>query len=444
VDAFWPTFTRRPQTPPAFAGDLAMQQSAHMPTPAQVVIPLQDTPEDPFQVFVGSGDIVQAGQKIGIMGKEPNHIAVHATVSGTISAIIPMPHPLVYQINSVRISAQQKEKKIQNRPCSTVSHEDIFYFFREMGIPLDYASLPNAACLIVNATEFEPGISAKQRILIEKQEAVAGGLKLLAEASGTTKVVLICEKKDEQIRSIVWNICNKIQTATVQEVDSPFPDTIQELLRQKHARQSCDANKEASSDTSLMLDPAILAAAYDAYYHDIPFMEQLITVAGSGVQTPMNVWVPIGTLLSDIIQYAGGDPASARRVTIGGTLTGRPQYSLGAPLIKKSHAVIANIAIAFDKGRRSRFYNRCACVRCGKCVDVCPARIPPNTIAELIEHRRFDDAAGLGLFSCLECGLCYYVCPSQIPLVELLKLGKLNSRGRDSLLIFNSYKTLYS
>ena len=123
---------------------------------------------------------------------------------------------------------------------------------------------------------------------------------------------------------------------------------------------------------------------------------------------------------------------------------GRPQPSLDAPLIKKSRGIFAAVALVFDEERRSRFYKRSPCVRCGKCVDVCPAGITPNIIADLVEHKRMDEAAEFGLFSCLECGLCYYVCPSMIPLVELLKLGKLNSKGRESLLIFNSYRTLYS
>ncbi len=149
----------------------------------------------------------------------------------------------------------------------------------------------------------------------------------------------------------------------------------------------------------------------------------------------------MGTLLVDVIEFAGGNIENTRRVTIGGALMGRPQFSLEVPVIRKTRGIYAAIALTFQEERKSKFYRRGPCIRCGKCIDVCPASLVPNHLAELIEHRHFEEAEEQGLFSCLECGLCYYVCPSIIPLVELVKLGKLKLKGRDSLLIFNSYKT---
>ncbi len=444
MDAFWPTFQRRNQAPPDYIGDTATKQSVRMAQPQRVVLPLQDVPENPFEVFVNTGDTVTAGQKVGTIGKAPEHIAVHSPIAGEVTAIIPMPHPLVHEVNSVRISADGTESQAPMQPFRDSGLSDVGEFFREKGIPLDYKYFATIATILVNATEFEPYLCSKERLILEETEKFSQGLTILLENSGADKLIIVVEKGKSSLVSVVRSLCNRIPAAVIEEVNQPLPDTIEAMIRQKALMRGIVKDKVTAIDRTIVIEPYIAVAVYDAFVLGIPFMEQLVTVAGSGIQTLQNMWIKIGTQLSDIIQQAGGNVSNVRRVTLGGPIMGRPQPMLDAPLIKKARGVFAAVALAFDEERKSRFYKRCACVRCGKCVDVCPARIPPNLIADLVEHKRFGEAEELGLYSCLECGLCYYVCPSIIPLVELLKLGKLNSKGRDSLLIFNSYRTLWT
>jgi len=185
-----------------------------------------------------------------------------------------------------------------------------------------------------------------------------------------------------------------------------------------------------------------LFAIYRAWSSGDPFIERLITVAGSGIKNSQNTWVKIGTPLAHIIQCSGGSPSRLGRVAVGGPLMGIPQHSLGVPLVKKARGVFAAVAFLFDEHRKSRFYKRIPCIKCAKCVDVCPASIIPCVIAGLVDNKLFNDAEQWGVFNCIECGLCEYVCPSRIPLLELIKLGKVSLRGAGCLLTLSNLEAL--
>jgi len=159
---------------------------------------------------------------------------------------------------------------------------------------------------------------------------------------------------------------------------------------------------------------------------------------------PHNIWVYVGTALADILKYAGVAFPFAGRVALGGPMMGGPRYSLETGIGRRVRGLYAATGLFMADDRKSRFYQSCACVRCGKCAEVCPAGLMPIAIAEQVKFLEPDRALELGLLSCLECGLCVFVCPSQLPLVEMIKLGKLQTKGRESLLIYNIFKTLSS
>jgi electron transport complex protein RnfC len=121
---------------------------------------------------------------------------------------------------------------------------------------------------------------------------------------------------------------------------------------------------------------------------------------------------------------------------------GAPQHSLDTPLVKKAKGIFAAVAFLFDEHRESRFYRRVSCVKCAKCVDVCPVSLVPSMLGTLVEHARLDDAAQWGVFRCVECGLCEYVCPSRIPLLELMRLGKYRIKGDAALLVRQTLDSL--
>lgn len=439
MDGLIPTFRRRERIPPIEHEQMLNSPSTAMPPPDKVIIPLQDTPEDTYELYVGLGDKVKTGQEIGTIGKGAGALSVHATVSGEVVEIGEMFHPLVQHVASVKIVSDGLDTCVAPLSFKESGMADPFDFLRKMGVPLGYRRIRGIKTFFINITEFEFCFNSRERLILERGERVVEGVRLLLTTTGARAVFLV-EKRQKKVYEILKSFCTVTSDTDIRLVSKPYPDTLRELIRQK-ALTDQENGIDSPVHQTMIINPDLLVAIHDAYYHGQPFINEFLSIVGSAVRTPQNVWIRMGTLLSDVIRYAGGNIENTRRVTIGGALMGRPQFSLDVPVIRKARGIYAAIALTFQEERKSRFYRRGPCVRCGKCVDVCPARLVPNDIADHIEQRRFEEAEELGLFSCLECGLCYYVCPSIIPLVELIKLGKLKLKGRDSLLIFNSYKT---
>jgi electron transport complex protein RnfC len=442
MDGFLPTFTRRACAPPDCREQTLGRQSTALPSPEQVLLPLQDTPEQPCAAFVRAGDRVRAGQPVGRIGTETDGIQVHASVAGAVAAVGPALHPLGDQVETVTVVADGSCAAVPPLPWSTAGSSTFEGFLRAMGISLDYRLLHEPAALFVNATEFEPYAASGARLLLEQPDTFLRGVSLLLQGTGCPQAMVAVEKKMLRQAPALRKLRRAEAGIRLVELDCPCPETVREVLGQQARASAAGSGTISPGRRILMLDPACVLAVQQACDRGMPFIDQLVTVAGSGIPEPGNVWVKTGTPLRSLLARAGADVHSLGRVSLGGPLMGLPQHSLDVPVLRRTRSVFAAVALLFDEDRKSRFYKRNTCVRCAKCVDVCPAGIPPGLIVELVENRRLAAAERLGLFSCLECGLCCYVCPSIIPLVDFIKLGKLRLAGPDGLLSVRACKTL--
>ena len=445
MDGFLPTFLRRKTRPP-FPGWLVQEGPASkMETPERVVIPLQDTPDTPYEVVVQAGEAVGSGQLLGWTGKDPARLGVHASISGRIDKVGPEPHPLGAKVHSVSIAYDGADERRVSSPLKSRGAGDggqkMIEGFREMGIPLNYDFLYargfKVSSLLVNATEFEPYITSSHQLIREFPQNLVEGLKVLMGACSASRAVVLLEKDQPSLIKALKEAGKEAPGMAVRGAGRPYPETATRglLLRRLFSGGSAPAEVMSVSLSSLF-------AIYRAWSSGAPFTERLITIAGSGIKNPQNTWVKIGTPLAHTIQCSGGSLSCLGRVAVGGPLMGIPQHSLEVPLIKKARGVFAAVAFSFDEHRRSRFYKRIPCIKCAKCVDVCPASIIPGFIAGLIENKLFSEAERWGVFSCMECGLCEYVCPSRIPLLELMKHGKVSLKGEGYLMTRNTLETL--
>jgi len=412
--------------------------AVHMPVPEKVELLLQDLPEDSYEVLVEIGEYVRGGQKIGTMGIKPQYLAVHTPCAGRISAIEQRVHEAggERRVLAVEVTAILDQECEPEEPFSQFQG-DWLMFLRERGVPLDYEALAAARVLIVNCTDFEPTISTRTEIIQSHSDAFAGGLQRLMDATGLGEVTLLASAAESGLREHLDAIAERVSGVRVKTVPHAYPDTLQPLLSFRQRLNGRPA-------PAVILGPGQVMAVYEALEMGQPCIRHLVSVAGSAVPSPHNIWVYVGTPLADILRQAGVTFPFAGRVALGGPMMGGPRYSLDAGIGKRVRGLYAATGLLLDDERKSRFYQSCACVRCGKCVDVCPADIMPISIAEQVKFYDLTKAQEFGLLSCLECGLCVFVCPSQLPLVEMIKLGKLQTKGRESLLIYNIFKTLSS
>jgi len=445
VDGFLPTFIRRKARPP-FPGRLAQEGPAlKMEIPERVVVPLQDTPDTPYEVAVRAEETVRSGQLLGWMGKAPARLGVHASTSGRVDRVGPAPHPLGINVYSVSITSDGNDEGCVSSPLKSGeaggNGQKAIEGFREMGIPLNYGLLYargfKVSSLLVNATEFEPHITSSHQLIREFPQNLVEGLKVLMGACSASRALVLLEKDMPSLIKALKEAGAEAPGIVVRGAGRPCPETATKdfLLRKLFSGGPAPAEVMSVSLSSLF-------AICRAWSSGEPFTERLITIAGSGIKNPQNTWVKIGTPLAHLIQCSGGSLPCLGRVAVGGPLMGIPQYSLEVPLIKKARGIFAAVAFLFDEHRRSRFYKRIPCVKCAKCVDVCPASIIPSFIAGLIDNKLFHDAEQWGVFNCIECGLCEYVCPSRIPLLELMKHGKVSLGGEGCLLTRSNLETL--
>jgi electron transport complex protein RnfC len=157
-------------------------------------------------------------------------------------------------------------------------------------------------------------------------------------------------------------------------------------------------------------------ALFQSVKYSKPLIERIVTVSGNGIKEPKNIVVKFGTPISDIVKFCGGLKNKVKKIVFGGVMTGIAQFSLDTPVIKTVNGIVLQESIDDEKIKE--------CVRCGKCVDVCPMNLLPEVLFRSISHKNFNDAIAYGLNECIECGCCAYICPSFIPLVHYFKYAK--------------------
>ena len=148
-------------------------------------------------------------------------------------------------------------------------------------------------------------------------------------------------------------------------------------------------------------------------------IERLVTFAGSALKEPKNLWVKVGTLVSDLFSNGTLEfREEPRKVVSGGPMMGISLDSLDYPIIKGTSGILFLSESDLDTREES------SCIKCGRCVDKCPMELLPLEFARLAKKSLWAELDDFFIADCIECGCCTYTCPAKIPLVQYIKLGK--------------------
>ena len=399
--------------------------------PKQVIIPMQQHIGAPCQPLVAVGDRVLRGQKIG--DGEGLCVPVHASVSGTVIAIEPRPHTSGRMVNAIVIENDFQDETVPevgcDLPLEQLDAETVLHTIREAGIvgmggaafPGNVKALTSMGkidTLIANACECEPYITADDSLLRTEPEHVLEGMQILRQILKPERVVLAIEDNKAEAIQKVKELLKDHKEIEVKILPTMYPQGAEKQLVQSVTGREVLPGQLPASVGCAVFNVSTFAAIYRAVRLGRPLYQRIVTVSGEAIAQPQNFIVRIGTPLHDLIEVAGGLNEKTERVISGGPMMGFAQSDLSVPVIKATNSVLCLLKDVNGAAENP------VCLRCGKCVAVCPMRLQPLYMYRFVNANRVDELERLNLLDCMECGSCAFTCPGKLPLVERFRKGK--------------------
>ena len=394
--------------------------------PKHVVIPMLQHIGAPCTPMVQVGDHVLRGQKIG--DGEGLCVPVHASVSGTVVAVEPRPHTNGRMIMAVVIENDFQDTPVEitpmNLPPEQLDIDEVLHRIREAGIVgMGGAAFPgnvkalsalgNVDILIANACECEPYITADDSLLRTTPRQVLEGMQILRHILKPTRTVLAVEDNKADAIGTVREILPEFPGIELAVLPTRYPQGAEKQLIQALTGREVEPGKLPVSVGCAVFNVSTYAAIYRAVRHGFPMTQRIVTVSGEAIAQPQNFIVRIGTTFHDLIEVAGGLHDKTERVISGGPMMGFAQSDLEVPIVKATNSVLCLL-----KDQNGAAENP-VCLRCGKCVSVCPMRLQPLYMYRFTNAGRTDQLTRLHILDC-----CAFTCPGKLPLVERFRKGK--------------------
>ena len=418
--------------------------TAEMPTqmaelPKQAIFPLSQHIGAPAKPVVQRGDKVKVGTLLAEAGGFVS-APIYSSVSGTVAKIDEEFDATDYRkpVIIVNVEGDEWEESIDrsDKLETLADHpeltpEEIVIRVQAAGVTgMGGAGFPThvklcppptakAECIIVNAVECEPYITSDYRLMMEHPDEIIIGLELLMKAAKVERGYIgIEENKPEAIKLLTEKTANDSRIEVI-PLAQKYPQGGEKQLvdavihRQVPAPPAIPVNVGA-----IVQNVGTTFAVYEAVMKRKPLIERYTTVTGKQIKRPGNFLVRIGTPFSQLIEACGGMPEGDNKVLAGGPMMGKAVISLNTPVCKGTNSITV---ISGDEAHRKKVQ---PCIRCAKCVSVCPMGLAPYLIATLSAFKEYERAESEDIVSCIACGSCQYTCPSGRPILDNILQGK--------------------
>ena len=424
------------------------------PLPHQAIFPLSQHIGAPARPVVQKGDQVKVGTLIAEASSFVS-APIHSSVSGTVAKIDTAIDATGYRKPAIIIDVEGDdwEESIDRstqletlREHPELTPEEIIDRIKKAGITgMGGAGFPTyiklcppptakAECVIINAVECEPYITADYRLMMEKADEILVGLELLMKAAKVTRGYIGIETNkpkaialmQEKVSSLLAQVAdlNPQMSIEVVPLKQRYPQGGEKQLVDAVIRRQVPAPPAIPVNVGAIVQNVGTAyAVYEAVMKHKPLFERYTTVTGKRLQKPGNYLVRMGTPMQQLIDLCGGLPEGENKLLAGGPMMGKALTSAEVPICKGTNSVTI---LSGDEARRKEPQ---PCIRCAKCVGVCPMGLEPYLLSKLSAFKQWERAEAEDIVSCIECGSCQFTCPAHRPLLDSIRQGKQTVMG---------------
>lgn len=412
--------------------------------PKQAVFSMFQHIGAPAKPIVKKGDVVKVGTMIAEAGGFVS-APVHSSVSGTVSKV-----DVVIDASGTRrqaifvdVNGDEWEDAIDRSPelvrlsdRPELDAATIINKVKDAGIVgLGGATFPchvklspppgsKAECVIINAVECEPYLTADHRLMLEHPEEILVGVSLIMKAVSVEKGYIGIENNKPDAIRLMTEKAQAYPNIEIVPLKVKYPQGGEkQLIDAVIGRQVPAPPAIPISVGAVVQNVGTAFAIYQAVMKNKPLVDRIITVTGKSVSNPSNLLARLGTPFQQLIDECGGLPEDSGKIIGGGPMMGKALLNLDVPMTKGSSGLLI---MRNDEAKRAE---PDPCIRCAKCVSACPMGLEPYLLATLSDKQEWEMAEGNDIVSCIECGSCQFTCPSHRPLLDNIRVGKSTVMG---------------
>ena len=411
--------------------ELTMDKEIEVYLPkGDMVYPLSQHIGAPAKPLVKKGDRVLTGQKIAEAGGFVSS-PIHASVSGTVKVIEPRLTPGGTMVESIVIENDGQFETIdfseQVKPWTEMSREEILKVIQEAGIVgMGGAGFPTHVKLspknpdsidyiIVNGSECEPYLTSDYRRMLEEPDKLVQGLEIILSLFPNASGIIAIEDNKPKAISLLKEKLSDNTNIKVQVMKTKYPEGAERQLIYANTGRYINSSMLPADAGCIVHNVDTIVAVYEAVCMGIPLIDRIITVTGDAIVDPKNYKVLLGTSFQELIDAAGGYKGEEpEKIIAGGPMMGKAVIRTDIPVVKGTSAILC---MQIDEVAHCEPSN---CIRCGRCVSVCPGRVNPTKLSTLAERGKLDAFVEQDGMECCECGCCSYVCPAKRHLTQTI------------------------
>ncbi|MEK6264270.1 MAG: electron transport complex subunit RsxC [Clostridium sp.] len=414
--------------------DLSMHKAIQDLLPkGNLVFPMAQHIGAPCDPLVKKGDRVLVGQKIG-ESKAFVSAPIYSSVSGTVKEVAQRLHTNGTMVMCVIVENDNTYEEVltnvPNPDYEKLSKNELVAIIKNAGIVgMGGAGFPTHIKLtppegkeidsiIINAAECEPYLTCDYRMLLEKTNEIAEGLKIVLQMFPSVKGYIAIENNKPDAIAAMEKATKGMDNVQVTTMVTKYPQGAEKQLIYAITGRELPSGKLPADVSCIVQNVDTVYEIYNAVVNGKPLTERVLTVTGEAIKEPLNLRVKFGTSISEVIEAAGGFKEDPVKVISGGPMMGMALSSLDIPVIKGTSGILC---LTKDQ---AKLEEESSCIRCGKCMSVCPMFLNPTKLSSLVLRGDYENFEKLHGMDCIECACCSFACPAKRHLTQTCREGK--------------------